>query len=282
MSWDGEREKRKGVLRKAEFGVNLAEKELEEWRRQRKEEGREIGKEKFRGDEDPGREKYESKAVQRNITPVIVTDRKKSISSEASNKRFSQHSPITDISSISPDDIKIEKKVKDLEELMQIEEKNHRCEIERLESMIKYMRENRKIDPKIEGLQKAYSETVNELAKKCHELESLKAQQITKPNTKRLEIRHNSHSGLHKDKKSYDIKPVKQKLKALPSKEIEDKSIYWKDKAISLSLKYKSLLKSMKSELSSLKSDFRSESSKLFEAYSSLLSLIKPRSSFTN
>ena len=83
-----------------------------------------------------------------------------------------QYSPIPEIP--SPKLQNIEKRIKDLEELRFYENEKHRKEIERLENMIDKMQQNRKNDPKVEILQKAFDQQCKQLNDKDNEILALK------------------------------------------------------------------------------------------------------------
>jgi len=209
-----EKEKRRAVLRKAEFEINLAERELKEWKMHKK----------------------DSPSISEisNHTHFLTE------LSPSTPTRVSTYHDLT----ISPSNLRaIEKRLKDLEEVRQIENEQHRKEIERLENMIDKMQDSRKIEPKFEVLQRAYQEKANELERKNRELIELKSRNKT------------------------GVKSTGKQRKG-------DES-HWKEKTFELSSKYFSALKGMREELNNLKKSCQDELKDFRLAYKSALSLCK-------
>lgn len=210
-------EKRRAVLRKAEFEINLAERELKEWKMHKK--------------DSPSISEISSR------THILA---------ELTPKTPPRNSTPQDFT-FSPSSLKtIEKRLRDLEEVRQVENEKHRREIERLENMIDKMQDSRKIEPKFEVLQRAYQEKTNELERKNRELMELKGKKKGRNAGKSVG------------------KPV-----------FSCEEQYWKEKAFELSSKYYNVIKGMRSELDRLKKSCQDEMKDLRLALKSALNLCK-------
>ena len=223
-----DKEKRKAILRKAEFEVNLAERELKEWKVYRR--------------DSPG---VSDISYRTNVTENTCKTPTRRTDSEG----------IT----TSPNLTIIEKRLKDLEEVRQIENEKHRQEIDRLESMIDKLQDSRKFEPKFEVLQRAYTEKNNEVERKNREISELQSR------LKYLEKKRQSGRSLNREN-SYTGKPVKPALK---------EEGYWREKAYELSTKYFITLRTMREELDNLKKTCTTELKDLKSLYMAALKLCK-------
>lgn len=212
-----ELEKRRAVLRKAEFEINLAERELKEWKMHKK--------------DSPSISEISSRThILTELTPKTPT----------------RNSTPQDFS-CSPSNLRtIEKRLRDLEEIRQVENEKHRKEIERLENMIDKMQDSRKIEPKFEVLQRAYQEKTNELERKNRELIELKSKN------------RGRNVGKSVEKPTFNCE-----------------ELYWKEKAFELSGKYYNVIKGMRAELDKLKKNCQEEMKDLRLTLKSALNLCK-------
>ena len=110
----------------------------------------------------------------RESPSVIENESRSHTISDILSRTPNRFSPIIDTFTNSPNLKEIEKRIRDLEDIRQIENEKHRNEIERLESMIDKMQQNRKNDPKIDILQQAYDQKAKELSLKNQEIIELR------------------------------------------------------------------------------------------------------------
>jgi hypothetical protein len=234
------REKRRAILRKAEFEVNLAERELKEWKSHK------------RDSPSITDTSYRTNLTENTCkTPTKTTD--------------------SDIGDSSPTTLKtIEKRLKDLEEVRQTENEKHRKEIERLENMIDKLQESRKIEPKFEVLQRAYLEKNNEVERKNREILELnnRLKYLEKKRSGRSLNREHSYSG-----RPFKPEDIKLAERAGKGQNIEEG--HWRGKAMELSTKYFVALTGMREEINNLRKNCELEIKQLKTAYISAIKLNK-------
>lgn len=175
--WDkeDEREKRKAILKKAEFEINLAEREVQEWKMHKRESPR---------------------------CPEIIN--KTHTLSDILAYTPHSYSPIP-----SPDLMNLERRIRDLEEIRKEEKEKHRIEVERLEKLIDKMQQSRRSEQKQENLQGKYEAKSRELLEKNKEIAELrgKAQkELKKPKTPA--VRSSSHASFESSKPKRPPKPT--------------------------------------------------------------------------
>ena len=169
-----------------------------------------------------------------------------------------QYSPIPEIP--SPKLQNIEKRIKDLEELRFYENEKHRKEIERLENMIDKMQQNRKNDPKVEILQKAFDQQCKQLNDKDNEILALKGKiKLEEKKKKNGTLRCTSHESIESQKKQKILVGKPNRPSTNDNKQLENELNYWKTKAYQLSTKYFTALKNMRKEVESIRSDCTNE-----------------------
>ncbi|OMJ87652.1 hypothetical protein SteCoe_10578 [Stentor coeruleus] len=246
-----EKEKRREILRKAELEINLAEREVKEWKMHRR--------------ESPKPYKAEQKSYE--------TEPRSNTTSDILCRTPTRYSPINDPSSASPKLKYIEKRLKDLEDLRSYENEKHRKEIERLESLIDKMQQARQSEPKTDQLQNLLLEKTRELDRKTQEISELKSRLISESKKKQNVPRCTSQEAFERGQKAQNpnIPKAKKPLKSPKTKlKPQDDTLYWKTKAYELSTKYFVALKSLRQDLNKLKNDYYSELNNFKDIYKSL------------
>jgi hypothetical protein len=226
-----DREKRRAILRKAELEINLAEREVQEWKLHRRE------------------------------SPKCLDINNKSQNlSEILSKTPNNYSPALEFAPVSPSITSIEKRIKDMEIIRQTENDKHRKEIERLEAMIDKMQNSRKNDQKVEFLQQAFEEKSREVLIKNKEISELrtKIKNNEPKKNKNINVRCNSQESIDSQRKNKSLLPKTLKNN-YDNKQLEKEVKYWKNKAYELSNKYFAALKSMREEISKIKNDSANE-----------------------
>lgn len=249
--WDvlTEKEKRREILRKAELEINLAEREVKEWKMHRRESPKPFEAEQ---------KSYETEARSNTTSDIL-------------SRTPTRFSPINDPGSASPKLKYIEKRLKDLEDLRTYENEKHRKEIERLESLIDKMQQTRKSEPKTEHLQDLLDEKTRELDRKTREIFELKSRLSSEAKKKPSIPRCTSHETVERGQKTQN--PTSQKPKKplkSPKLKPQDDALYWKTKAYELSTKYFVALKSLRQDLNKLKNDSYSEWNNFKNVYKNL------------
>ena len=232
-NWDKqqEREKRRAILQKAEFEINIAEREVHEWKIHRKESPNALG-------------------------PVI--ENKTHTLSDILSITPKDYSIAPDISN-TYELMGIEHRIKDLEDLRRAESENHRKEIERLEQLIDNMQQNRKINQSGNDLDKLLAKKDREI---CELKQKLKSEDLARAKKgKGATPRCNSQNSFENPKKQKAAvpKPKNNMSGVCENKKPEQDSVHWKTKTYELTTKYFSALKSLREDLSKLRSDCTNE-----------------------
>ncbi|OMJ79595.1 hypothetical protein SteCoe_20365 [Stentor coeruleus] len=244
-----EKEKRREILRKAELEINLAEREVKEWKIYRRESPKPY---------EADQKSNETEPRSNTISDILC-------------RTPTCYSPINDPGSESPKLKYIEKRLKDLEDLRSYENEKHRKDTERLESLIDKMQQTRKSESKTDELQDLLLEKTRELERKTREISELKSRLNSESKKTHTIPRSTSQNTVERGQKTQNpnLQKHKNPLKS-PKPKPQDDALYWKTKAYELSTKYFVALKSLRKDFNKLKKNSYDEWSNFKNEYKSL------------
>ena len=226
-----EREKRRAILRKAEFEINIAEREVNEWKMHRRESPHTLG--------------------------PVLENRTRTLSDIlcSTPKDYGIAPDISNTYELAG----LEGRIRDLEEIRKMESEKHRKEIERLEQLIDNIQDTRRNNQDRSGLEKALAKKDKEI---CELKEKVKKEEgMRAARGKAATNRSSSQNSFENPKKQKPGVPrgLNTANRSGENKKSDMDMVYWKTKAYELTTKYFTALKSLRVDLEKLREDCTNE-----------------------